>query len=945
MTAPSIEAAFPLTPLQEGMLYHSIRSPAAGVFVAQLSATLDGPLDGDAFGRAWKSVAVRHAAFRTFFAWEGRERPLQVVRAQVTFDVTAFDWTDGDATEQAVRWTTLLRDDRALGFALQSAPLMRVMLVRVGERQHRLLWSMHHALMDGWSALVVLDDVMQAYRDITAGRAPSLAVAPRFDEFVGWLQGHDRAADEAFWRRTLDGVSELVPLPGALPGGRERGERRQSTHVLGTDQTRQLQSLAARLRVTVNTLLVGAWGVLLSRYADRDDVLFGVTVSERPAEIPGVERAAGLYLATVPLRAHVRADDTMGEWLRQLQRGLSEARAHGAPGLAAMQHWHAGAPGSPLFKSLVVFENFSDDAMRPFVAGSDTPSAPNDALVITSASMDVPNDVPLVLLALPGDRLTLHVIHDPGVVATSVADRIPAQIAALLAAFDGDADRPLDVLTVLDDRERVQLPDEFSGARVPAPPLLDVIDRFEQQVAAHPDATALVTDRSSVTYRDVDNHANRLRDRLAAAGATDGSLIGILAERSTAAIAAMLAVLKLGAAYVPLDPHTPRARLQRMLRQVELLLVAPEHVGGVPEGTRSIVLDANEPSKESPALHTPPSTRVGAAAAYVIFTSGSTGEPKGVVVERAHLAASTAARDLYYPESPQAFLLLSSLAVDSSIAGIFWTLCTGGALVLPAARAEQDIDALARLVERAAVTHTLLVPSLHRTLLEHADPARLGSLHCVIVAGEACPAEVVRLHHARLAGTELHNEYGPSEATVWATAGELTAADGEGHRPITIGRPIPGARVYVLDQRRRLVPMGSVGELCIGGLGVARGYLGEPGETGEPGTTARRFVDDPFNPGARMYCTGDRASFRPDGRLDFLGRVDEQLKVRGFRVEPGEIERALAEHPAVREAAVALVARAATVSTEALVDALMARPAHEAERLLHEVENDVEMAS
>jgi amino acid adenylation domain-containing protein len=288
---------------------------------------------------------------------------------------------------------------------------------------------------------------------------------------------------------------------------------------------------------------------------------------------------------------------------------------------------------------------------------------------------------------------------------------------------------------------------------------------------------------------------------------------------------------------------------------------------------------------------------------------------------------------VYYPEAPRRFLLLSPVSVDSSVAGIYWALATGGTLVLPPPRAEQDVEELARLIDRERVTHTLLVPSLYRAILEHAEAYRLGSLRCVIVAGEECTSDVVRLHQARLPGVALHNEYGPSEATVWATAAELgNVPDESNGARVTIGRPVPGARVFLLDDALRPVPAGSVGEICIGGVGVARGYLAMPDET------ARRFVADPFVAGARIYRTGDRGRFRADGQIEFLGRGDEQIKVRGFRVEPGEIERALVEHPAIREAAVALIRPPLAADTDALIAALAELPDDEADRILAEVE-------
>jgi amino acid adenylation domain-containing protein len=929
MPTGPIETAFPLTPLQEGMLYHTLREPEAGVFHVHCTAVLEGDLEQEHFRHAWRLAMRRHPALRTHLAWQGRERPLQVVRPLALPDVEFVDWRDLDDATRARRWNELLRRDRARGFDLAVAPLTRVAVAHVAPARHQLLWAMHHAVMDGWSTLVVLDEVLRDYAALSAGEVPDADPAPSFDRFVGWLEAQDRQRDEVFWRRALAGASPIA-LPGGRTSRRETGDRLKTAHVLTEDETQQVRAAAARLRVTVNTLLMGAWVLMLARHAGRDDVLFGVTVSERPVELPGIERATGLYLSTVPVRAPTERGVAMGDWLRGLQLALTDARSHGASGLAAIRRWSGLPAASPLFESLVVFENFPSDAMRPFTVAELAQQANAEGgLVLRSAAMDVPNDIPLVLLALPGDRLALHVVHDPDAVPDAIAARLPSQLAALLGSFAGDPGRPVADLTVVGTAERAQLLDDWSGAGVDSPDAADVLDRFERHAAATPHAVALWTEHGRTTYGALDRHANRLGARLAAAGLGDGALVGILAERPADAIVAMLAALKTGLAYVPLESRLPDARLHRMVAPLHAVVATPSLASRVAGTIRTLPLDDAGAFPEEPL----PRIATGARAAYVIFTSGSTGEPKGVIVERGHLAASNAARDIYYSEPPSRFLLLSPVSVDSSVAGIYWTLGSGGTLVLPAPRTEQDVEGLAGLVEHAGVTHTLLIPSLYRALIEHAEPRCLASLRCVIVAGEECPPDVVRLHHACLPGVALHNEYGPSEATVWATAAALDSDSvGPGDRPVTIGRPVAGVRVYLLDDALRPVPAGGVGEICIGGRGVARGYLGLPDET------ARRFVADPFSPGGRVYRTGDRGRFRDDGQIEFLGRSDEQIKVRGFRIEPGEIERALLDHPAVRDAAVAPVRPGTADDPAALVAALVELPDDVVERLLREAE-------
>ena len=915
----NIETAFPLSPLQEGMLYHTIRHSGSSVYHGQCTAALEGALREELFKEAWQLAARRHQAFRTFFAWERRDPPLQVVREHVSLEWTTFDWAEASDTEQEREWLGLLEQDRTRPFDLTSAPLMRFVLVRLGSARHRVLWSLHHALADGWSGLSVLKEVIEDYEALVEGAAPDRAVPPSFATFVTWLRSRDAGAAEAYWRDGLMGLERPTPLPGAekrRPAAESRRpgpERATIEMVLSADESSALRAASARMRVTPNTVAVGAWAVLLDRYETHgQDVVFGVTISERPAEIPGIERSMGLYLSTVPVRVRVAGDEPVSQWLRQLQSRLSDGRAHSAGGLAEIQRWSPLLSRSDLVRSLVVYESFPPEIVHP---------RPGTRLRMTDTTISAPSDLPLALLVYPDERVMLQLVYDPSLYAEPAAQRLLAQASRLLVELADDPDRKLRELEPLEDDVQERLLGSWSMGDGPVPEWRDVIEMFEARATETPDAIAIRTHKDSVSYGELDRTSNQIARRVLGVGLEPGSLVGIAADRSPDVIAAVIATLKAGFGYTLIDPRQPTARLSRMVAHthITLALSKPERL----PGRVFLVETAAEGLDTRLELDVADD-----ALAYVVWTSGSTGEPNGVLVERGHLARSTAARLAYYDEPPRNFLMLSSLAVDSSVAGIYWTLCTGGTLVLPDPHAEQNLEGLSQLIEEGEVTTMLLVPSLYRAILQEVDSSRLRSLTSVIVAGEACHPSVVGLHRAGLPGLPLYNEYGPSEATVWATVSELTASPPEPPEPVTIGRPVAFVRIYVLDSELRHVPVGVPGEICIGGSTVSRGYLGRPD------LTAERFVPDPSQDGHRMYRTGDRGRFLEDSRLEFLGRLDDQIKIRGFRVEPAEIERVLEAYEGIDEAAVVLSTPTMSSDPDALLAELLRRSESGIEQLL-----------
>jgi microcystin synthetase protein McyB len=912
MSDRNIETAFELSPLQEGMLYHTIRHPDSSLYRGQCTATLSGPLDDRLFRRAWALAAERHQAFRTFYAWERRERPLQVVRARVDLPWTVEDWSDEPHLEQDRRWNELLESDRGCAFDLVQAPIMRFALVHLGDERHRFLWSLHHALADGWSGMLVMREVLADYAALHEGSEPDRPAPPSFATFITWLGSRDAVAAEAYWRKRLAGFVEPTPLPGAVK--RPAGNARATTElVLDERATPALHGAAARFRVTPNTIAVGAWALVLARYATpANEVTFGVTISERPPEIPGVDRSVGLFLHTVTVRVPVSADASLESWLVKLQRTLSDGRDQSVGGLAEIRRWSELSRAADLVRSLVVYESFPADVVEQGAEG---------ALRIDSTTISAPSDLPLALLVYPDENLTLQLVYDPSLYDEETAARLLAEAARTLMALTTMTDGQVGDLDVLGPETRKVLLESWSGAHLPRPPAPDVLERFEAQAGASPTAVAVRCGDAEISYGALDQAANRLAHRIVDQGLEAGALLGIPAVRSTDTVIAILAAMKSGHGYTLVDPDQPAARLRGILAEVDRVLP----VAGI-DGAwdRTLRMDEAEGgTTDKPAVTSSPES-----VAYVIWTSGTTGAPKGVVVERGQLARSTAARLHFYGELPERFLLLSSFAVDSAVAGFYWSLCTGGCLVLPPSRAEQDVEGLARLIEGERITATLLVPALYGVLLDEVGHERLASLRTVVVAGDSCQPSLVGRHKAHLRGTRLLNEYGPSEATVWATVADLTAAD---EPYVTIGRPVPFVRLYLLDAESRLVPVGAPGEICIGGDTIARGYLNQDD------LSARRFVHDPFHEGGRMYRTGDSARFLPDGRLEFLGRLDDQVKIRGFRVEPAEIERVLESDRDISEAAVVLEASPAPIEPDELARLLIERAGPDADDLLSDL--------
>ncbi|WP_412080833.1 non-ribosomal peptide synthase/polyketide synthase [Streptomyces sp. SCL15-4] len=881
-----VEDVYPLTPMQEGMLFHSLLDPAGRTYVNQVQLVLAGVTDPHALATAWQHTADANPVLRTHLVWQETAEPLQVVRHRATVPVTHHDWSARPGEDRARELDRLLAEDRERGIDLAAAPLMRLTLIRLSPDRVRLVWTFHHVLLDGWSAAQVFDEVCERYAALTSGRRPHTPERRPFADYLRWLSGRDTGRAERYWRTTLAGFQAPTELPrDRRPDGAHRASSSGSVRMtLGPDVSARLRETAQRAGLTLNTVLQGAWALLLSRYGGGTDVVFGTTVSGRPAELPGVTSMVGLFINTLPTRVRVDGSRPLPEWLREIQTAQSEARRHDFVSLAQVQSWSEVPGGTALFDSLVVFENY------PFDAGA----LSRHGLAMEQERDLEPTNYPLSVVVAPGDTLTVNLDYDPAAFDAATVTALGESLRALLTGMAAGLNHRLAELPLLEPAEERALVARFGGRTAEAPE--DTLPgAFRRQAERTPNAPAVRHGDHLLTYRELDARSSRLARRLIAAGAGPERFVALCLPRTADLVTALLAVLKSGAGYLPVDPQYPAERVAFLFEDVrpDAVITAAETAGRLPEGpfTRILLDDADPAAPDTPVgddeRH---ATLLPGHPAYVIHTSGSTGRPKGVVVSHASVLALTdwaaaefAGRGLHH------VVASTSLNFDVSVFEIFAPLLSGGCVEIV-----RDLLALAERPGPWRAGLLSAVPSaLDRLLAE--DAVRI-SADTVVLAGEGLPARTVGRVRDAIPGSEVRNIYGPTEATVYATAFTCDPADPDRDPPI--GRPLGGARAHVLDERMRPVPPGAPGELFLAGTGVARGYLHRPG------LTAARFLPDPFGPpGSRMYRTGDLVRWTADGDLVYLGRGDDQVKVRGFRIELGEVEAALARHPAVAAAA------------------------------------------
>src|SRR5262244_3155627 len=829
---------------------------------------------------------LRHASLRAGFWHEGLSRPVQVIVPRVAARWRRIDLSLLEDASREQRLASVLAQDRGERFDLSCAPLMRFTLIRLAADRHRLVLTHHHLLMDGWSLPVLVRELLTLYEH--KGDGAALGRVTPYRDYLAWLAAQDRAGARAAWHQALAGVEEATymapPDRGRAPVAADR-----ITLSLSQRLSTALSEQARRHGLTLNTFMQVAWGLLLGRMSGREDVVFGVTVAGRPSEIAGIESMVGLFINTLPLRIKLGPSQPLLELLKQVQDSQSKLIAHQHLGLAEIQQL---AGSGALFDSLVVFENYPVE--RGGLSGA------GGGLRLASVSGHDATHYPLSLMVAPSERLQLRLDYRPDLFERASVEALAGRLVRLLEAAVTAPEVLIGRLDILSAAERHTILQEWNATER-ALPGATLPQLFAAQAAKTPDAVAVVFGDEQLSYGELEGRANQLAHHLRALGVGAESVVGVCLERSLELVVALIAILKAGGGYLPLDPGYPRERLSFMLADAGAAVLLT-HSGlrdrvDAPD-VRRLELDGAAAAIAAHPSDAPASTVGPHNLAYVIYTSGSTGTPKGVAVTHGGIPNLAAAQIDRFAITAQARVLqFASASFDAAVSEIATTLVSGATLVL--APAQRGGDALARVICEQNVSHATLPPVLLAELPEHVP------LQTLIVAGDACSAEVV----ARWSpGRRMINAYGPTEATVCATMSE--ALSGACVPPL--GGPIWNTRIYVLDGCLEPVPVGVVGELYIAGAGVGRGYVGRGG------LTAERFVADRYGAaGGRMYRSGDLARWRGDGVLEFVGRADQQVKVRGFRIEPGEIEAELLRHASVSQAVV--VARADRAGGQQLV--------------------------
>ncbi len=855
----NIADIYPLSPMQQGMLFHKLYAPESGIYFEQIHFCLNGQLNIEAFCDAWQYLIDRHTILRTAFLHE-TDNPLQLVYKKVNFSCQTFDWREFSETQRNEQLQKLLKAERSQGFEINHAPLMRVQVILETDCRSRLVWHHHHLLMDGWCLPILFTELFAAYSSFDMGQNPSLPSVRPYKAYINWLVEQDQEKAKVYWQEQLEGFLSPTPLP-IMQCNDGQSQYQELTLTLEPQLSQELKKFSRQYRLTLNTLVQGAWAALLSRYSGENDVVFGVTISGRQVPVTCIDRMLGLFINTLPLRVKIENSDILSV-LQIIQQQQQQNNQYAYAALADIQDWSAVPNGLSLFDTIVVFENYPvDEKLR------DKQSA--GSLQITDLQAIEYTNYPITLVVIPGQEIHFKLTYDSNRFQNESIDKMLAHLSILLNGMVAKPDYTWHQLHLLTGTEQEQLM-LWNQRLTNYPDDLTIVDLYQAQVEKTPDNIAVVLENQQMSYRELNMKANQLAHYLISLGVEAETLVCLCVERSLEMVIGLLGILKAGGAYVPLDPDYPLSRLQLMLEDsfAPVLLSQNHLMERLPVSTAKVVcLDSDWQQIEVYSGENPPRQSGRDNLVYVIYTSGSTGTPKGVMNQHKGICNRLLwMQDAYQLTAADNVLQKTPFSFDVSVWEFFWPLLVGARLTLAKPGGHKESDYLIKLIEQEQITTLHFVPSMLHVFLQVPSLKDCHSVKRVICSGEALPVELVSRFFMSLPTAELHNLYGPTEAAVDVTYWECLLSNTLNLVPI--GRPIANTQIYILDANHNPTPPGIPGELCIAGRGLARGYLNRPE------LTAEKFIEmEIFDKHKRIYKTGDLARWLPDGNLEFFRTV------------------------------------------------------------------------
>jgi len=886
--------AYPLSNMQQGMYFHWLYEKSATAYFQQLSLHVGEHIDVEVLTKSMEVLIERYEIFRTVFVNQELESPLQVVLKEMKPQIHNEDIMHLNEAEKELYLDSFLEKDRNAGFDLNKGPLIRLAVLKTGKECCQLVFSFHHIIMDGWCIATITQEFFQIYRAIQANNQYKLKKVTPYSEYIAWLEKQDMEAGRNYWRAYLEGYEQTPPLRSYTnKKNSNKYEQGRLSLEISETLTEGLENIARKNWITMNTLLETAWGVLLQRYNNSDNVVFGSVVSGRPPEISGIEDMVGLFINTIPVRIQSSKMQRFTELLKECQeKSLSSTQYHYCS-LAEIQA--CTAQKQDLIDHVLVFENYPVEKAIEGNQGA-------DGFKVGGAKTFEQTSYALTLNIKSGKRIEIDLNYDKGVFTDSNIRKISQHLKKILLEISKKPDILVEEIDLITDEEKNEIFNCFNNTAQEYPSHKTIHQLFEEQVGRTPDKTAVIFNGESMTYLQLNKRATQLAKKLRDKEVTRDSIVGIMAERSFEMLVGIFGIIKAGGAYMPISPDYPDERIEYMLKDSNApILLTQEKYKNHIFNIETIVLE-DESIYEGDSIELQ-NINTSQDMAYVIYTSGSTGKPKGVVIEHRSLVNRINWMQKSYPIGiKDTILQKTTYTFDVSVWEIFWWSVTGGAVCLLNPGEEKEPSKIIEAVKENNVTVMHFVPSMLSAFLEYTEGMErannLKSLRRVFASGEALTLSQVSEFNRliKINGTSLHNLYGPTEATIDVTYYDCEEL--EENSIIPIGKPIDNTKMYIFDKNMKLVPVGVTGELYIAGDGLARGYLGQSELTKE------RFIPNPYLTVERMYRSGDLARWLEDGNIEFLGRVDSQVKIRGFRIELAEIESCILKFNEIRDTAV-----------------------------------------